>query len=475
MQEDGCPICRTIADSDDRYFFWFFVEQYGELHTIDALTRSLGFCWSHATQLSRRSGGGHQLSAVHAMLARRVRARLHDRGPKRGERDAAPVHRDPCPVCRDRQEAARREAFWLAGLLENRPAAERYGHPGLLCFPHLQSVAVRVSGAALDRLLLSHKSAMTAVLKALAELRVELDRIAPDGRQDLHKAVQPALHLAVGHERENASLPARTGRGAGRPPRDPVREVVEWIHDVEACPVCLEVHRAWLEWVAWLDEAVLRDRALEHVLPTCPDHVWPVRAGGAYLLVAATEAAVKRALGEVLTGLRVLHPLPSKDPERWGQRLKRRLLGPRQRLAAAREMVGRPLPCPVCRRLALAVDGTLALMFALLEDRHHRAAFERGHGLCLKHCARALVLEPSTAIRESLAEVEAARLAQLEWELKECLRKGAWDYRPEAKGTVQTAWRRALARLSGSPPAAANPTAATDPGARTAGGEGRTP
>lgn len=51
-----------------------------------------------------------------------------------------------------------------------------------------------------------------------------------------------------------------------------------------------------------------------------------------------------------------------------------------------------------------------------------------------------------------LVELEAAKLACLEWELEEALRKSGWEYRPEAPGAEATAWRRALLKFSGSLP-----------------------
>lgn len=40
LKEEGCPICRVTAHSDDRFFFWFFAEQYYTFHMLDLLTRS---------------------------------------------------------------------------------------------------------------------------------------------------------------------------------------------------------------------------------------------------------------------------------------------------------------------------------------------------------------------------------------------------------------------------------------------------
>lgn len=115
----------------------------------------------------------------------------------------------------------------------------------------------------------------------------------------------------------------------------------------------------------------------------------------------------------------------------------------------ARQVVIYPIRCPVCERLAAARDRAIHLLFALLLEQRHRAAFEAGHGLCLKHFSRALSLRPSPGAETVLIETETAKLALLRWELEEALRKRAWTARPEVSGNERTAWKRALRRFSG--------------------------
>jgi hypothetical protein len=47
LANEGCPVCRTNADHDDRYFFWFLHENYSQIEVIERLIRSLGFCMAH--------------------------------------------------------------------------------------------------------------------------------------------------------------------------------------------------------------------------------------------------------------------------------------------------------------------------------------------------------------------------------------------------------------------------------------------
>lgn len=137
---EGCPICRDASGSDPRYFFWFFHENYNSVETLDGLTRSLGFCPSHGAQALLNREGQSALAAVHDVLARRIGAILsrHAAAPLRREgRGPLPAPVDPCPACRNREEAVERSASFLAAAFQDSSGIDRYGHPGLLCFPHL--------------------------------------------------------------------------------------------------------------------------------------------------------------------------------------------------------------------------------------------------------------------------------------------------------------------------------------------------
>ena len=454
MAEEGCPICHHVAGSDARYFFWFFNETYYESFTLDALTRSLGFCLTHGAHVTRTSAGSYQLAAVHEVLVRRIRARLsrYRAGRIKGERPGSTLApNDRCPACRDREEGTEGGAFWLAKLLDDPAGADRYARPGMLCYPHLGAVTPRVSAHTLDRLLTTHEAAMVSAMESLAKLRAELSRDASDGRQDLVKALLPALRLAVGHDTGDSPYPSLHQAQASSEKKDPVGDLLEGLRRGDACPVCLEVRRAWLEWFGWLDHAPSRVLHADDLLPTCPEHVWSVvDLGGAFLAVATAEQALGATLSRVSMAVRLLKPTPPPSRERPVERLKRVLWGPRHRLRAAREVLAHGPRCPVCERLAVARDRILSLLFALLEDRQHLATVESSYGLCLKHFSRALALDPSPEIRRVLIDVETSKLTRLQWELEESLRKGAWNWRPEAIGTEGTAWRRAVLRFSGS-------------------------
>ena len=89
--------------------------------------------------------------------------------------------------------------------------------------------------------------------------------------------------------------------------------------------------------------------------------------------------------------------------------------------------------------LATAETRAIALLFALLEAPQHRAALERGYGLCMPHFSQALACVPNQALRTLLIRTQSAKLACLAWEVQEARRKAAWIGRLETLGAERTA------------------------------------
>jgi hypothetical protein len=451
---EGCPICRDASGSDPRYFFWFFHENYNSVETLDGLTRSLGFCPSHGAQALLNREGQSALAAVHEVLARRIGAILsrHASAPLRGEgRGPLPAPADPCPACRNREEAVERSASFLAAALQDSSGIDRYGHPGLLCFPHLRTVAPHLPEPVLGRILNVQESAVASAMESLSKLRSGASVVSSVDPNDLKDALMPALRLVAdgeGHpEFGSGTRIPETSRNA----RDPVGDFLEMLRDGGDCPVCMEVRRARTEWMAWLENAAWHGREMQDVLPTCPEHVRAaVQAADPSLVFATLRRALEAASVPLRRSLLALSPPPVPESGSLLHRILETFQQRSPRLREARRFLAGTPPCPLCNRLAEARDRILALLFALLEAPHHRSAFERGYGLCLGHFSRAMALRPPPAARAILMEVEAARFALLQWELEESLRKDAWTNRPETPGAEHIAWRRAVRRFSGS-------------------------
>jgi hypothetical protein len=447
LEQPGCPVCHESRHDRGHYFFWFFAESYYQSSTLDALERSLGFCLGHADMLARRGAGGSQLTYVHDIVVRRARALLAEPADRESGRVALAAS-GTCPACENRVTAEARNVYWLGALLNSpEPTNGRYGRPGMLCCPHLRAAAPRLSDETLVHLIEQHDCAMRAALDGLSADAARPLRAAE--RENLLAGLLPLLALTVTGESDINPYPSpdeyREEHG-----RDPVGEFIASLAG-PTCPVCREVRRAWLEWTSWLQAAADRDEPqLADLLPTCAEHLWPlVRGAAPPLAVAAARQALVAALGELGTARHALRPAPRAEHERLAARL-RRLLEHDRRIDTARAVIARGVRCPVCARLDTARDRALALLPAALGSRRGGDAFERGYGLCVRHLAGALAADPPSATRALLTQAADARLATLEWELGETMRKNAWQFRPEQHGAEQTAWRRALLRFAGS-------------------------
>ncbi len=439
LKEEGCPICRVTAHSDDRFFFWFFAEQYYTIHMLDLLTCSIGFCAAHAARLVATRTGGEYIVSAYEVVVSRLRRIIAG-----GQFTSA----DTCPPCHDLKEMSEREMFFFTLLLkEENDFATGYGRPGTLCLPHLRAASPRVPAPLLERLLRVEEAALLSAAAALEQSRGETGNPRSDSR-----ALDPFLGLALGHWRDEWLFPSIHDATGEPGPRDPVTDLLETIRRPDVCCACLAMRRAWIEWGKWLYLGAGERSRVEDRLPACPTHAWAlVNQGGFALAELIAEVAVQAALGSVQTALRFLRG-PEKKPEhRWSVKdVVQKVRGPAQRLRSAREALAPEPFCPVCTRLGPAADRTLTLLFALLEVRCHRDPFQAGYGLCVRHFARALALGPPPQIRAVLVETVAAKLAVLHWELEEFSRKTGWDARPEAKQSEGRVPWKALLRFSGS-------------------------
>ncbi len=442
LAKDGCPVCRLLDKGEEHYFFWLIHEGHSEPFVFDEMTRALGFCLEHAGVLLDSQNGASALAMAHQVVANRLRRAWLDGKETRAwegriaARNGLP---EPCPACRSRDSMAERSLFFLLKVLEDRTVAHHYARPGILCFPHFRRLVPRVADGMLEDLLKLHRQALESGLKTA---------LAPGASKE---AAAEALGLVAGEDRGFGFLPHPAGHGRDGERRDPVMLLAHDMRDGAGCPVCAEVARSWLDWVTWLDEAAKRGDAIEDVLPTCPEHAWAAFRIGAPALAAAVAGRVLS-----LAWLNVCYGLEgfAKRPPRPSLKqpvtsLLNAMRGRRLFIEAGRTALVRDLGCPVCTRLVTARDQSLRLLFALLEEKRHQAAFESGYGLCLKHYARAIALGPSSPVCAFLRTAEAAKLARLGWELGESGRKDAWQFRPEPKGSEYSSAVRAIRRFSG--------------------------
>ncbi|MDW8060189.1 MAG: hypothetical protein RMK01_08955 [Thermomicrobium sp.] len=135
----GCPLCRLLAEREQRLLAALLWEQVNDPVTAAELAAARGFCWEHSWALVPASAVVHSRLGVTIVLERILRDAFRAATDRAGlERWLRPLA--PCPVCR-----------WLAGseeslldlaarLARSDPslAADR---PGLLCVPHARQLA----------------------------------------------------------------------------------------------------------------------------------------------------------------------------------------------------------------------------------------------------------------------------------------------------------------------------------------------
>lgn len=443
LKEEGCPVCRLTISCERDYFFAFLHEGYTLLEVIDKLTASLGFCNAHGHYLVHHTNGLHQAAFVQQIISRRLYEALQpaDRRPlPPGLSSGDPARL--CPACLSRSESAGRAVFFLAKLLKDAHVRRQYGNPGLLCLAHLQQITPRLADDVLAQLLAIHGQRLASVLAIVGNRGpVKIDAA---GHAD-------ALHATVGHDDGLGAFLPPASDGTQSVPVESVGRLEKDFQHRDACPVCLAVGRAWRTWEGWFESTGGREDKIEDLLPRCPRHVWAVlETAGPQLSQRILQNVLQLAGMQVSFALGKLRQAPPKILFRDPQSAISRLLRPSDgSVRLARQSLVRGPNCPVCRRLDLAVERTLRLLFRMLVLQHHQAQYAAGHGLCLKHFAVALAMQPEARLKDFLCRIQAAKLGLLEWELSEYLRKSAWQARPDPPGDEQYAPRRAIVRFSG--------------------------
>jgi hypothetical protein len=263
-------------------------------------------------------------------------------------------------------------------------------------------------------------------------------------------SITRVLRFAVGHD-PRPKVPIIRGLlgDATNDDSDAVVRLTANLGRTEECAVCRELRRAREEWFVWLGGAVDR-RAVTDLLPYCPVHVWDAATAGSPALALIAAAASLEKAEKNLARSEQLLLAPDLTPQnRPSRRLAQLFDTPRRRRTRTCAALAYRCPCPVCERMEVAETRTLELAAALLENGRYRALDESGYGLCVRHFLRALELSPPDHVRMHLIATARANMMLLGWEIDECQRKVAWQWRPEARGNERTASRRAMLRFSG--------------------------
>ena len=432
---DACPICTRAAGADEHWLDHFLYEGYLEPEAMRAVARSGGFCPYHAGRVEH-IGLSATVALIYLGLIHQYLPRLAGRTAA-GKRPASLIA-DPgaCPACSQARDVERRECFFLA-LLVGARGSDCYGNPAVVCMPHLIRLAGYLDPGRLGGVLASHR-------RIVATLRADLP--APcRGHSDI--TGDRALRIILGPP----GRPDRPVAGGTDPifadDPDPIRRMRRRLRHLPSCAVCAEITDTVAQWLQWLARQAEADGDLADVLPLCPQHVWQARvAGGPALAVRLAQVAVREAEERLVYADRAFAAL---QPSSAFCQVVRRLWVGRGSAEIIQDALSRGRECPLCRRMREAGARAIALLAALLEEPGGRRAFESGYGLCVRHAAQALAQPDARPISGVVASTLHARLALLRWELEEQLRRGAWQARPERRGTESSAWLRAPSRFAG--------------------------
>lgn len=504
LEKPGCFMCREAVDNIQRYYFWFLVEQYANIPTMDQLQRAHGFCLRHTRHLVER-GVPDRISYIASYVLRScadwlraVQAAASPEGQgSRADRKPASGPFGPaagCPACEQERANVQLYAEVIVGCLEDADIVRAFRASDGLCLPHFLAAA-HVAGWATLRCLAEEQ------IRRLDGARATLSAFQTRGTDgalsdalreawgrlygpDLDKSIRP--FLVAGRRPQEAS--AAFGRGGVTPEAgvsatwSPAFEETCRLLSQPGCSLCRVTARGREEYLAWL-EGEIRDFThhgyrWNQTLYLCSQHAWLFADRCApEVLAAACDRLLDQSAG-ILRHLlwEIREPIPPSLvgriralPARWressqpesrtrsqppsSQRARSTLrtlwLTPQKFLDRVRERILRRDPCPLCRHLDTIEARAADRLLAVLADAEGRQAFERSYGLCLRHAPLLLERAGTPGLRREIAAMLLARIAVDRWEVEEYLRKQSWSVRHEPKGAEREAWLRASTRLAG--------------------------
>ncbi|MGP3971893.1 hypothetical protein [Streptomyces sp. 6N223] len=395
---DGlCAVCRERDDAARRWLGSFTNESNADPGVRARVRAAGGFCPAHTRRLLEDTAATWLLPRVHAEALAGCRALLAAGG---GEAALG-----PCPAC-EAGDAAEERA--LEGVLRGlgEPEVRDSVRGGAVCLPHTAALAGRSApqdGAALVEAASARLAGETGTGTAWLA--------GPDADVPVRARHQQGLEALLAAE-ESAQRVAVAER---------------WEADVRraCCPLCLAGHRAARRLLRWAATTTGAGHPTREETALCPRHLHDLDSVGGPKVPA----------------------LLADNAEAWRDRLarfSRQAATGRAGWRAAAERLPAEGRCRACEEERTASGRQAALLVAALSDPVRVRAYERAHGICLRHA-----LAWDGPLPEPVAGVLAARLAWLEWEVTEALRKQDWHTRHEAKGAEMAVGRRAPTLLDG--------------------------
>lgn len=216
------------------------------------------------------------------------------------------------------------------------------------------------------------------------------------------------------------------------------------------CPLCLLRSSAVERYLDSLLYEQVNDPDLRQALARsrgfCREHAYVLVGLGDSL---GTAILYRDQVGQALEAVRIARRRAGSTPPRprWFPNGVQRE-DPASVLA---RMVKPEGPCPACRVAEEAEDRYLSSLLQHVDSPEIRRAVERSSFLCLPHLTAALQRADSPDLARVLLEVAEAKLARLQHDLSELIRKRDYRFAHEPRGEEQTAWFRAVWHLVGWP------------------------
>jgi hypothetical protein len=105
--------------------------------------------------------------------------------------------------------------------------------------------------------------------------------------------------------------------------------------------------------------------------------------------------------------------------------------------------------CPACKHSQHLSRLTTTILLIYLQDERLKPAFEASEGLCIPHLKQAIDQNTDETNLSILLTSSREKLAALNAELSEFIRKNDYRFRDEGFGSEGNSWRKALSALIG--------------------------
>jgi hypothetical protein len=133
LKEEGCPICRRVRESEERWIWTVLYELTGDPELHEKFAQSLGLCREHAALMAK-------VVETRELVTPTSVARLYETVVSQVLQDLPRPNRGPCPLCELAEEAAERESFFLGKLLLDPEFWKAFQRSDGLCLPHFLRV-----------------------------------------------------------------------------------------------------------------------------------------------------------------------------------------------------------------------------------------------------------------------------------------------------------------------------------------------